>query len=89
MTKTITLALVALLVASTTPAAARHPNCAPSYKDFVAKMTKLVDGVSGEKLAEAYRKSLAVYDSCPGGDDFTTHGVWDKIIADTEASMTK
>jgi hypothetical protein len=88
MTKTIAVALAALLVAGSAPAFAAQ-DCAGGYKTFLGKMSKMVDGSGGDMLAEAIRKSLVAYDSCKAGDDFSPHGVWDKIVADTEAAMKK
>jgi len=88
MTKTIAVALAALLVAGSAPAFAAQ-DCAGGYKTFLGKMSTMVDGSGGDMLAEAIRKSLVAYDSCKAGDDFSPHGVWDKIISDTQAAMKK
>jgi hypothetical protein len=87
--KTLTLAaLAAALAIGATPALAKQ-DCAGGYKTFLGKMSKMVDGAGGDMLAEAIRRSLVAYDSCKAGDDFSPHGVWDKIAADVEASMKK
>ncbi len=88
MTKTIFAALAALLVAGSAPAFAAQ-DCAGGYKTFLGKMSKMVEGTGGDALAEAIRKSLTAYDACKAGDDFSPHGVWDKIAADMEAGMKK
>ncbi len=88
MTKTIIAALAALLVAGSAPAFAAQ-DCAGGYKTFLGKMSKMVEGTGGDALAEAIRKSLTAYDACKAGDDFSPHGVWDKIAADMEAGMKK
>jgi hypothetical protein len=88
MTKSIAVALAALLVADSAPAFAAQ-DCAGGYKTFLGKMSKMVEGSGGDMLAEAIRKSLVAYDSCKAGDDFSPHGVWDKIAADLEAGMKK
>ena len=86
MKKLTLAALAAVLAAGLTPAFAKS-DCSGGYKTFLGKMSKMVDGAGGDMLAEAIRKSLVAYDSCKAGDDFSPHGVWDKIITDTEASM--
>ena len=88
MNKLTLAAAAAVLVAGLTPAVAAQ-DCAGGYKTFLGKMSKMVDGSGGDMLAEAIRRSLVAYDSCKAGDDFSPHGVWDKILADTEASMKK
>jgi len=88
MNKLTFAALAAVLVAGVTPAVAKT-DCAAGYKTFLGKMSKMVEGTGGDMLAEAIRQSLTAYDSCKAGDDFSTHGVWDKILVDTEASMKK
>ena len=45
--------------------------------------------MSGYELADVVRKSLDAYNSCKAGDDFSPHGVWDKIIADMQAKSGK
>ena len=87
MHKTIGFVVAALAVAAAVPAVAKE-DCAAGYKSFMGKMMS-VDIVSGDALAEAIRKSLVAYDSCKAGDDFSPHGVWDKIYADMAASAGK
>jgi hypothetical protein len=88
MHKTIGFAVAALAIAAAVPAVAKT-DCAAGYKTFMGKMSTTVDIVSGDALAEAVRKSLVAYDSCKAGDDFSPHGVWDKIYADMAASAGK
>jgi hypothetical protein len=80
--KRIALSVVgALLLVGATPAFAKE-DCNGGYKDFLTKMSKHIDKMSGNELAEYVKKSLGAYDSCMAGDNFSPHGVWDQILAD-------
>jgi hypothetical protein len=80
--KRIALSVVgALLLVGATPAFAKE-DCNGGYKDFLTKMSKHIDKMSGNELAEYVKKSLGAYDSCMAGDSFSPHGVWDQILAD-------
>jgi hypothetical protein len=80
--KRIALSVVgALLLVGATPAFAKE-DCNAGYKDFLTKMSKHIDKMSGNELAEYVKKSLGAYDSCTAGDSFSPHGVWDQILAD-------
>jgi len=81
MKKLTLAALAAVLVAGITPVIAKT-DCGGGYKTFLSQMSKMVEGTGGDQLAEAIRQSLTAYDSCKAGDDFSPHGVWDKILAD-------
>jgi hypothetical protein len=74
--------LASTLVAVASPAFAAKTDCDAGYKDFLGKMSLYVNKMSGYELADAVRKSLDAYNSCSAGDDFSPHGVWDKILAD-------
>jgi len=81
--KRISLAiLAATLVAAASPAFAAKTDCDAGYKDFLSQMSIYVNKMTGYELADAVRKSLDAYNSCSAGDDFSPHGVWDKIIAE-------
>jgi len=80
-TKMIAAAIAALFVAGSVPAFAKQ-DCSGGYKTFLTKMMTMVEGTGGDQLAEAIRQSLTAYDSCKAGDDFSPHGVWDKILTD-------
>ncbi|MEQ1578094.1 MAG: hypothetical protein ABL894_10610 [Hyphomicrobium sp.] len=84
MQKLIIAAVAAVLFAGTSPAFAKE-DCDAGFKTHMGKMTIYVDKMSGYELADAVRKSLDAYSSCKAGDDFSPHGVWDKIIADMAA----
>ncbi len=81
MTKIALSLAAAALLAGMTPAVAKE-DCAAGYKTFMGKMAVFIPNVSGGDLASAVKKGLAAYDSCQAGDDFSPHGVWDKILAD-------
>lgn len=82
MTKLSIATIAAVLMASMSPAFAAKNDCDGGYKSFLGKMTIYVDKMSGYELADAVRKSLDAYNSCKAGDDFSPHGVWDKILSD-------
>lgn len=88
MTKIAIAALAAALMAGATPALAKQ-DCDGGYKKFLSKMSTYVDKMSGYELADAVRQSLDAYNSCTAGDDFSPHGVWDKILADMQAKAGK
>ena len=75
------LAAIALAIAATAPALAKT-DCEAGYKAHMAKMSIYVDKVTGYDLADAVRRSLDAYNACKAGDDFSPHGVWDKIEAE-------
>lgn len=77
-------ALLATTAAFATPAFAKV-DCDGGFKTHLGKMTIYVDKMSGYELADAVRKSLDAYDSCKAGDDFSPHGIWDKIMQEMEA----
>lgn len=77
--------LAATFVAAATPVLAAKADCDDGYKKFLGKMSIYVDKMSGYELADAVRKSLDAYNSCTAGDDFSPHGVWDKILVDMQA----
>jgi hypothetical protein len=77
--------LAATLVAAASPAFAAKADCDNGYKKFLSQMSIYVDKMSGYELADAVRKSLDAYNSCTAGDDFSPHGVWDKILADMQS----
>ena len=81
-------ALALAVMAMSAPALAKT-DCDAGFKDHMAKMSIYVDKMSGYDLADAVRKSLDAYNSCQAGDDFSPHGVWDKIIADMKAKSSK
>ena len=81
-------ALLAIFAAVASPAFAKE-DCDAGFKAHMGKMTIYVDKMSGYELADAVRKSLDAYNSCKAGDDFSPHGVWDKIIADMQAKAGK
>jgi hypothetical protein len=83
MTKMFAALAVALL-ATAAPALAKT-DCDDGFKNHMGKMSIYVNKMSGYELADAVRKSLDAYNSCKAGDDFSPHGVWDKIIADMQA----
>lgn len=87
MTKLFAALAVALL-ATAAPALAKT-DCDAGFKNHMSKMSIYVDKMSGYDLADAVRKSLDAYNSCKAGDDFSPHGVWDKILADMEAKTGK
>ena len=78
-------ALAAALLAGVTPALAKE-DCNGGYKDFLGKMSSHMSNMSGNELAEYVRKSLGAYDSCMAGDNFSPHGVWDKILSDMDTA---
>ena len=84
MTK-LFVALAVALLATAAPALAAKTDCDGGFKNHMSKMSIYVDKMSGYELADAVRKSLDAYNSCKAGDDFSPHGVWDKIIADMQA----
>lgn len=77
--------LAATFVAAATPVLAAKADCDAGYKKFLGQMSIYVDKMSGYELADAVRKSLDAYNSCTAGDDFSPHGVWDKILVDMQA----
>jgi hypothetical protein len=87
MTKMFAALAVALL-ATAAPALAKA-DCDGGFKNHMSKMSIYVDKMSGYELADAVRKSLDAYNSCKAGDDFSPHGVWDKILADMESKAGK
>lgn len=88
MNKTFFLATAIAAVALASPALAK-PKCDDGFKTHLGKMSIYVDKMTGYELADAVRKSLDAYNSCMAGDDFSPHGVWDKILADMEAKTKK
>lgn len=88
MTKIAMLAAAAALMITATPSFAKE-DCDAGYKGFLGKMTIYVDKMTGYELADAVRKSLDAYNSCKAGDDFSPHGVWDKILADMQTAAKK
>jgi hypothetical protein len=64
-------------------------DCDGGFKGHMTKMTIYIDQMSGYELADAVRKSLDAYNACKAGDDFSPHGVWDKIEADMAAKYGK
>lgn len=87
MTKQFAALAVAMLAVAA-PALAKT-DCDGGFKNHMSKMSIYVDKMSGYDLADAVRKSLDAYNSCKAGDDFSPHGVWDKILADMEAKAGK
>jgi hypothetical protein len=81
-------ALAVALLATAAPALAKT-DCDGGFKNHMSKMSIYVDKMSGYDLADAVRKSLDAYNSCKAGDDFSPHGVWDKILADMESKAGK
>ena len=81
-------ALLAVFAAFASPAFAKE-DCDAGFKTHMGKMTIYIDKMTGYELADAVRKSLDAYNSCKAGDDFSVHGVWDKIIADMQAKAGK
>lgn len=82
------LACAVALVTVTGPAFAKY-DCDNGFKNYMAKMSIYIDKTSGYELSDAVRKSLDAYDSCKAGDDFSPHGVWDKIEQDMAAKAGK
>jgi hypothetical protein len=78
-------ALAAALLAGVTPALAKE-DCAGGYKDFMTKMSTHISKMSGDELANYVKKSLGAYDSCSAGDNFSPHGVWDKLLSDMDTA---
>lgn len=76
--------IVATAAAIATPALAKT-DCDSGFKTHLGKMTIYVDKMSGNDLAEVVRRSLDAYDTCKAGDDFSPHGVWDKIIEEMQS----
>jgi hypothetical protein len=83
--KKLALAAAAVALAAGLAPAVAKTDCAAGYKTFLGNMMKVVEGTGGDALAEAIRKSLTAYDACKAGDDFSPHGIWDKINADLAA----
>ena len=81
-------ALLAIFAAFASPAFAKE-NCDAGFKTHMGKMSIYIEKLSGNDLADVVRKSLDAYNSCKAGDDFSPHGVWDKIIADMQAKSVK
>ena len=81
-------ALAVAFVVMAAPAFAKQ-TCDDGFKNHMGKMSIYVNKMSGYELADAVRKSLDAYNSCNAGDDFSPHGVWDKIIADIESKAGK
>jgi hypothetical protein len=81
-------ALAAALLAGATPAFAKE-DCDGGYKDFLIKMSSHLSKMSGNDVVEYVRKGLAARDSCTAGDNFSPHGVWDKLLGDMEATYGK
>jgi hypothetical protein len=75
------VACAVALVSCSGPALAKY-DCDNGFKNHMAKMSIYIDKTSGYELADAVRKSVDAYDSCKAGDDFSPHGVWDKIEQD-------
>lgn len=84
MKRTSFAVLAATLIAASSPALAAKTDCDIGYKKFLGQMSIYVDKMSGYELADAVRKSLDAYNSCAAGDDFSPHGVWDKILAEMQ-----
>jgi len=78
-------ALAAALLAGVSPAFAKE-DCAGGYKDFVTKMSTHFGKMSGSEIADYVRKGLGAYDSCLAGDNFSPHGVWDKLLTDMDTA---
>jgi hypothetical protein len=74
-------------------AAFSHPalayNCDDGFKGHMKKMQVFINRVDGYTLADALRKSVNGYDSCKAGDDFSPHGVWDKIEKEMASKIRK
>jgi hypothetical protein len=81
--------LGALLSAVATPSFAAKVDCDAGYKSFLGRMSKLLDESAAVDSADGLRRSLAIYDACRAGDDFSPHGVWDKILADMQGKMKR
>lgn len=77
-------ALASVLATVATPVLAKE-DCEGGFKTHMGKMSIYIDKMSGYELADAVRKSLDAYNSCKAGDDFSPHGVWDKIVSDMAA----
>lgn len=82
--KIMLAAIATALIATAAPAFAKT-DCDGGFKSHMSKMSIYIDKMSGYDLADAVRKSLDAYNSCKAGDDFSPHGVWDKVIADMQA----
>ena len=83
MKRIVIAALAAALLAGVTPAFAKE-DCSGGYKDFVTRMSSHFSNMSGDEIAGYIRKGLQGYDSCMAGDNFSPHGVWDKILSDMD-----
>ena len=64
-------------------------DCDEGFKGHMEKMQIFINRVDGYTLADALRKSLNGYDSCKAGDDFSPHGIWDKIEKEMAAKVRK
>lgn len=84
MNKIILAATAAILVAGILPVQAAKVTCNDQYRDFWDRVTKdgAVKAMAGERLADISRQSLRAYDACQSGDEFSLHGLWDKIEKD-------
>jgi hypothetical protein len=80
--------LVMALCGFASPAVAKY-DCDKGFQDHMAKMSVFVEKVVGFELADAYRKSLNVYDSCKAGDGFSPPGIWEQIEADMAAKARR
>jgi len=81
MTKIALSVAAAALLAGMAPAVAKT-DCAAGYKTFMGKMAVFIPTNNGTDLASAVKRGLDAYNSCMAGDDFSPHGVWDKVLAD-------
>jgi hypothetical protein len=88
--RTITLAATAaaLLLAGGTAFAAKR-DCDTEYKAFLAQMSKGLEYMSANWLAEAGRKSSEAYAACKAGDEFGPYGVWQNLVAELEEGAKK
>ena len=80
-------ALAAIVLAGAAPAQAAS-DCNNEFKNFFEKLQlsgNVKMKMSGDELADAARRGVRAYDACKSGDDFSAHGVWDKIEAEKMA----
>jgi hypothetical protein len=84
-----TLTGVGVVAAVMLTAANPRPSqdCEAGYQTFLGDFSKLVHTTTGAEASDAVRRSLAVYDACKAGDEFSPDAAWNSII-DTLKSKT-
>jgi hypothetical protein len=85
------LALAGVLATIASPSFAKM-DCDAEFRAHMSNMSPYLPAPGrantcmGCQLAELLGRSVDAYKACKAGDEFSPHGVWDKVLADAEAA---